>query len=57
MTVYHSLPLDSGGSGAFGSLLVRLLSNESKSPTDSSEGRVRHSKSPEYLEVMEGGGR
>ena len=57
MTVYNSLPLDSGGSGALGSLLVRLLSNESKSPTDSSEGRVRHSKSPEYLEVMEGGGR
>jgi len=41
-TVYHSLALDNGGSIDRVSVLVRLLvSNESKSPTAFSEGKVR----------------
>jgi len=55
--VHHSLALDNGGNDDFGSLLVRLLSNESKSPTDFSEGRVRLSEFSGYLEVMEDGGK
>ena len=54
--VHHSLALDNGGSTDFGSLLVRLLSNESKSPTDFSEGRVRLSESSGYLEPVEDDG-
>jgi len=50
--VHHSLALDSGGSTDFGSVLVRLVSNESKSPTAFSEGRVRPEPSGN-LEVME----
>jgi hypothetical protein len=55
-TDHHSLALDSGGSTDFGSVLVRLLSNESNSPTDLSEGRVRLSKSPGCLVATGDGG-
>src|ERR1700733_12392914 len=43
---HRSLNLDSGRSADFWSALVRLLSNESNSPTNLSEGKVRLSKSP-----------
>jgi len=49
-TVYHSLALDNGGSIARVSVLVRLISNESKSPTAFSEGKVRLPESSGYLE-------
>jgi len=48
--VYHSLALDSGGSIVRDSVLVRLVSNESKSPTAFSEGKVRLLGSSGYLE-------
>jgi len=53
--VHHSLALDSGGSTDFGSV-VRLDSNESKSPTAFSEGRVRLSESLGNLEAVEDDG-
>lgn len=52
-TVHHSLGLDSGGSADLKSELDRLLSKESNSPTDFSEGRVRLSESSEYRGDME----
>lgn len=52
-TIYHSLALDSGGSIDRVSVLVRLVSNESKSPTAFSEGKVRLLESSGSLE---GGG-
>ena len=55
-TVHHSLALDSGGSTDFGSVLVRLFSNESSSPTAFSEGRVRLSESSGNLEAREDDG-
>ena len=51
--VHHSLALDSGGSADLDSGLVRLLSNESNSPTAFSEGRVSLSESPGCLGAME----
>jgi len=48
--VYHSLALDSGGSIVRDSVLVRLVSNESKSPTAFSEGKVSLPESSGYLE-------
>lgn len=50
--VHHSLALDSGGSTDFGSILVRLFSKESSSPTAFSEGRVRLSRSSWNLDAM-----
>jgi len=50
--VHHSLALDSGGSTDFGSVIVRLFSKESSSPTAFSEGRVRLSKSSGNLDAM-----
>ena len=55
-TVHHSLAFDSGGRTDFGSVLVRLDSKESKSPTAFSEGKVRLSESSGNLECMEDGG-
>jgi len=49
--VHHSLALDSGGSTDLPSVLVRLVSNESSSPTAFSEGKVRLSESSGCLEV------
>ena len=48
--IYHSLALDSGGSIVRGSVSVRLVANESKSPTTFSEGKIRPPASSEYLE-------
>ena len=52
-TIHHSLALDSGGSVDRVSVLVRLVSNESNSPTAFNEGRVRLSESSWNLEGME----
>jgi len=52
--VYHSLALDSGGSNVRDSVLVRLVSNESKSPTAFSEGKVCLPESSGYLEDDDG---
>ena len=54
--IHHSLALDSGGSTDFGSVLVRLLPNESNSPTAFSEGRVRLSESSGNLGAVEDDG-
>jgi len=51
--VHHSLAFDSGGSTDFGSAEVRLLSNESNSPTAFNEGSVRLSESSGNLVGME----
>lgn len=55
--VYHSLALDSGGSIVRDSVLVRLVSNESKSPTAFNEGKVRFPGSSGYLEDEDDGWR
>lgn len=52
-TVHHSLAFDSGGSTDLVSVLVLLVSNESKSPTAFSEGRVRRPESSANLEAVE----